>query len=146
MNEEEQNRKKINQNHHEEDDKKGEKSLSHEGIVDIWTPGLQQQDQESYEWNAVKLDDDEFHSKNLSESKEKTIFEVEGNQNIKIFMGDMKWWTSFLTFCGIAIAAIIGVFVRIGFGYYKIWKIETNYVRKANQYLPHLFRRLCIVK
>jgi hypothetical protein len=37
-------------------------------------------------------------------------------------------FNSLLTFVGIAIAAIIGVFIRIGFGYYKIWKIDTNYV------------------
>ena len=31
-------------------------------------------------------------------------------------------------FCGIAIAAIFGAYVRIGIQYYKLWRIETNYV------------------
>lgn len=39
-----------------------------------------------------------------------------------------NFFNSFLIFAGIAIAAIIGVFIRIGFGYYKIWKTDTNYV------------------
>lgn len=32
----------------------------------------------------------------------------------------------FLIFCGILIGAIIGVYIRIGISYYRIWRIETN--------------------
>ena len=31
-------------------------------------------------------------------------------------------------FCGIAIAAILGAYIRIGIQYYKLWRTETNYV------------------
>ena len=40
------------------------------------------------------------------------------------------FFQSFLIFCCFSICSMIGCYIRIGFGYYKIWKIETNYVRK----------------
>ncbi len=35
---------------------------------------------------------------------------------------------SLLIFIGIGIGAYVGVFIRVGISYYKIWKTETNYV------------------
>ena len=41
---------------------------------------------------------------------------------------DRGWYESIILFLGIAVAAILGAYVRIGIGYYKIWRTETNYV------------------
>ena len=35
---------------------------------------------------------------------------------------------SIVLFCGIALAAVIGGYTRVGVGYYRIWRTETNYV------------------
>lgn len=40
----------------------------------------------------------------------------------------------FLFHCGIAFAAIIGSFMRIGISYFKIWKTETNYVSTIHSF------------
>ena len=32
-----------------------------------------------------------------------------------------------LAICGLAITSYIGVFIRIGCAYLKVWRIETNY-------------------
>ncbi len=36
--------------------------------------------------------------------------------------------STILMFMGISVAAYVGVFIRIGVSFYKIWKIESNYV------------------
>jgi hypothetical protein len=41
---------------------------------------------------------------------------------------EMELVENILLFMGISLGAYIGSFIRIGISYYKIWRIETNYV------------------
>jgi hypothetical protein len=42
-----------------------------------------------------------------------------------------KTHENILLFLGISVAAYCGAYIRVGIGYYEIWRIETNYVRKS---------------
>ena len=53
------------------------------------------------------------------------------NSPIPVARNDLNSaFASFLLFCGIGTAAIIGAYIRVGVSYFKIWRIETNYVCK----------------
>jgi hypothetical protein len=93
-----------------------------------------QEGSQKHNWKIVKSSDEESHDTLGPQEKVLTHFEVEESTvkddqlNKQKKMKPFNLLNSLLTFVGIAIAAIIGVFIRIGFGYYKIWKIDTNYV------------------
>jgi hypothetical protein len=92
------------------------------------------------DWKVVRSSSEEgthetmdHHEKGLSPLEIDEIDAEEGEkkskkETSKKHQEPMNLFNSFLTFFGISIGAIFGVFVRIGFGYYKIWKTDTNYV------------------
>jgi hypothetical protein len=90
-----------------------------------WSPEEKQQQ----EWELSQAEVNEYSLKDL-ESIEKGSPKLEQGASTRASPSsdENEWKSSLLTFCGISLAAIIGVFTRIGFGYYKIWSIETNYV------------------
>jgi hypothetical protein len=89
-----------------------------------WSPG----ENEQQERKVAPVNSNENNLNGL----EKNSLEIEKNPQASTGStsphDQIDWKVTLLTFCGISIAAILGVFTRIGFGYYKIWAIETNYV------------------
>lgn len=54
--------------------------------------------------------------------------ELEPTEAIKPISNQVSLKASFIQFCAIGFAALLGAYIRVGISYYRIWKTETNYV------------------
>lgn len=76
--------------------------------------------------------------------KRRNYFTLQINQeNKKRQENYEKFLCQMLIFICISMSAVVGVFVRIGISYYRIWLIDTNYVRERD-YLRYLFIYLLV--